>query len=155
MNSALIVRPAEVADVDLLVDFNIAMALETEDKVLDPAVLRGGIRAVFEQPAHGRYWVVERAGTVVGGLLLTYEWSDWRNGLWWWIQSVYVVPAARRGGVFRTLYRQVEAAARATPGVVGLRLYVERDNRNAQATYLALGMVDSHYMMLQSEFGAG
>ncbi len=151
----LVVRPAVLSDLPLLVEFNAAMALETEGKVLDPAVLGPGIRAVFDQPGHGRYWVAERSGTVVGALLLTYEWSDWRNGIWWWIQSVYVAPAARRGGVFSSLYRTVESAARATPGVVGLRLYVERDNRNAEATYLALGMVDSHYRMLQSEFGAG
>lgn len=155
MNSEIIIRPASPADHAVLRDFNAAMALETEHKELDRATLGAGIQAVFDAPGHGRYWVAERDGTVVGALLLTYEWSDWRNGLWWWIQSVYVAPAARRGGVFRSLYRAVEAAARATPGVVGLRLYVERDNRGAQATYAALGMSDSHYMMLQSEFGAG
>lgn len=155
MSYSLRVRAATLADLPVLVDFNAAMALETEDKVLDPAILGPGIRAVFDTPEHGRYWVAERDGTVVACLLLTFEWSDWRNGLWWWIQSVYVAPAARRGGVFSALYRNVEAAARATPGVVGLRLYVEQDNRNAQQTYFALGMVDSHYRMLQSEFAGG
>ena len=84
--------------------------------------------------------------------MLTSEWSDWRNGDWWWIQSVYVAPEHRRRGVYAALYRHVEALARATPGVVGLRLYVEKDNANAQRTYAALGMVDAGYAMYEAEF---
>ena len=94
----------------------------------------------------------ETVGMPVGTLMLTSEWSDWRNGDWWWIQSVYVAPEHRRRGVYAALYRHVEALARATPGVVGLRLYVEKDNASAQRTYAALGMVDAGYAMYEAEF---
>ena len=143
------IRPATPADLDFLVDSNAAMALETERKQLDRDVLRRGTEAVFADPARGFYLVAERAGLAVGCLLVTKEWSDWRDGDWWWIQSVYVIEAARRGGVFRALYADVEQRARAAPRVVGLRLYVEDGNTNAQATYAALGMHDAHYRLLQ------
>ena len=149
-----VVRLATPADAEHLVAFNQAMAWETEHKRLDPEVLGRGVAAVFEQPARGRYWVAEAGGAVQGGLLVTYEWSDWRDGDWWWIQSVYVRPEARGQGVFRTLYRHVEALARAEPGVVGLRLYVERANVRAQGVYEALGMADSAYLVYQDGFRA-
>lgn len=147
-----IVRPATPADAPLLVAFNAAMARETESLQLDQDRLSRGVAAVFAEPARGRYFVAEVAGEVVGGLLVTYEWSDWRDGDWWWIQSVYVLPAARRLGVFRALYAEVERLARATPGVAGLRLYVERDNTRAQQTYRGLGMEASHYQMYERAF---
>jgi GNAT superfamily N-acetyltransferase len=146
-------RDATLADLDALVEFNAAMAWETEHKRLDPAVLRPGVAAVFDDPRRGFYRVAERAGTVVGGLLVTYEWSDWRCGDWWWIQSVYVRPEARGHGVFGALYRDVAARARAA-GAVGLRLYVERDNQRAQRTYAALGMDETAYRLFEQEFGA-
>jgi GNAT superfamily N-acetyltransferase len=149
----LTIRPATRADVGALVEFNQAMARETESKRLDAATLERGVVGVFDDPRRGFYLVAERGGALVGGLLITYEWSDWRCGDWWWFQSVYVREAARRGGVFRALYADVEARARAA-GAVGLRLYVEWDNTRAQATYAALGMTQSHYHCYQKSFVA-
>lgn len=149
------VRPATRGDVELLGAFNRAMALETEGKDLDPDRLRAGIEAVFEDPARGRYLVAERGGHAVGSLLLTLEWSDWRNGEFWWIQSVYVPPEARRGGVFSSLYHTVVEEARGTPGVAGIRLYVERENVAAQRVYGALGMQRSGYRFYEVDFVLG
>jgi GNAT superfamily N-acetyltransferase len=149
---SLQVRPATATDAGHLVSFNLAMAWETEHKRLDPEVLAAGVRSVFEQPARGRYWVAEAGGVVQGGLMVTYEWSDWRNGDWWWIQSVYVRPEARGQGVFGALYRHVAALAREATGVVGLRLYVERANDRAQGVYRALGMDDAGYLVFEQPF---
>lgn len=145
-DSSPLVRSAIAADIDVIVQFNAAMAVETEAKTLDPAVLRAGVAAVFAEPRRGFYLIAERAGEVAGCLLITYEWSDWRNGDWWWLQSVYVRPEHRRGGVFRALYAQVEQLA-AARDAFGVRLYVEHDNRHAQETYIALGMHEEQYRM--------
>lgn len=147
-----LIRPARVDDIEALVAFNQAMAMETEHKQLDATRLRAGVAAVFADPARGFYLVVEADGRVVACLMVTFEWSDWRNGNWWWIQSVYVDAQARRSGVFSALYREVEARARAAGDVVGLRLYVEQENDRAQATYLRLGMQRSHYQQFETEF---
>jgi len=144
----LSIRPAAVADIPALCAWNAAMARETEGLELDPAVLELGVRGVFERPQRGLYLVAERDGAAVGGLLVTYEWSDWRNGDYWWIQSVYVSPQARRGGVFRALYAEVARRAREARAA-SLRLYVEADNRRAQQTYAGLGMRPSHYTMYE------
>ena len=144
----LSIRTATVADVPALCAWNAAMARETEGLELDPAVLERGVRGVFEQPRRGLYLVAERDGAAVGGLLVTWEWSDWRNGDYWWIQSVYVAPEARRGGVFRALYAEVERRARAARAA-SLRLYVEAENLRAQRTYAGLGMRPSHYAMYE------
>lgn len=147
------IRAAGVGDVERLAAWAIAMALETEHKRLDPDTVLRGVRAVLEQPARGRYFIAERGpGESVGTLMLTHEWSDWRNGDWWWIQSVYVQPASRRSGVYRALYDHVHALAQAMPDVCGLRLYVERENANAQRTYESLGMGDAGYAMYEAEF---
>ena len=152
--TAIRIRPATPADTPLLADWAAAMAWETEHKRLDPAIVHAGVAAGIADPAKARYFIAmrdaamaghETVGVAVGTLMLTSEWSDWRNGDWWWIQSVYVPPAHRRKGVFAALYRHVEALARQAPGVVGLRLYVERDNANAQRTYESLGMQDEGY----------
>lgn len=143
----VVVRDATRDDIGTLVDFNAAMAKETEAKTLRPDVLRAGVTAVFDEPRRGFYRVAEIDGRVAGCLMITYEWSDWRNGDWWWIQSVYVHPDFRRHGVFRALYAHVDAAARALPGVVGLRLYVEKENKRAQQTYASLGMHETEYDM--------
>lgn len=168
----LVVRPARRDDAGLLAAWAIAMAMETEHKALDPRVVSDGVRAVFDEPARGSYFIAEAAAgadsdcgaadvdgliatsPAVGTLMLTHEWSDWRCGDWWWIQSVYVIPACRRRGVYRALHERVRALARATPQVCGLRLYVERANANAQRTYASLGMVDAGYAMFEEEFGA-
>lgn len=152
MNNPITIRAATAADIVFLVDCNAAMALETEHKTLDRGVLTRGTEAVFTNPRRGFYRIAERDGAPVGCLLVTFEWSDWRNGDWWWIQSVYVSRDARRGGVFSALYADVEEHARAAAGVVGLRLYVENENRAAQSTYTALGMHDSGYRLLETEF---
>ena len=144
------IRPANLEDLSTLVEFNAAMALETEDLALDRERLREGVARLLADPAKGSYRVAEAGGETVGALMLTREWSDWRCGDWWWIQSVYVRPEARRRGVFRALYRSVEADAASREDVCGLRLYVERDNARAQATYLALGMRETHYRMFEA-----
>lgn len=161
MEPVLRIRHAQVADADLLAQWAQAMALETEHKQLGDETVRAGVLAGIADPAKARYFVAmhdtatagrETVGIAVGTLMLTSEWSDWRNGDWWWIQSVYVPPAHRRGGVFAALYRHVEMLARETPGVVGLRLYVEKANAAAQRTYAALGMVDAGYAIYEQEF---
>jgi GNAT superfamily N-acetyltransferase len=144
------IRDAKRSDQEFLARGNEAMALETEHKRLDPDTIRCGVAAALENPAHGRYFVAEdEAGNAVGQLMITYEWSDWRNGQFWWIQSVYVLPQARRGGVFRALYDHVDALSRRTPGVVGLRLYVELDNVAARQTYERCGMRDGGYRVME------
>ena len=145
----LTIRRATPADVPVLVAFNTAIAWETEHKRLDPAVLAAGVGAILADPARGFYTVAERGGEVVGQMMVTYEWSDWRNGWFWWIQSVYVAEIARREGVFRVLYRAIEQRAAADPSVIGLRLYFEAENARAQATYRALGMTDTAYGMME------
>jgi GNAT superfamily N-acetyltransferase len=147
----MIVRPATPADIDTLAAFNLAMALETEDKALDRVLLRQGVAAVFEDSRRGFYRIVEDAGEAVGALLVTFEWSDWRNADWWWIQSVYVRPPERGRGAFSALFSVVEAEARAA-GACGLRLYVERDNARAQQSYRRLNMDESHYLMFEAPF---
>jgi GNAT superfamily N-acetyltransferase len=149
---SITVRLAKPEDIPFLVECNAAMALETEHKTLDRDVLTRGTRAVFDDTRRGFYLIAERDGVSVGCLLITFEWSDWRDGDWWWFQSVYVVPHARRSGVFRTLYAEVERRACATPHVIGLRLYVERDNAHAQRTYESLGMEEEPYKMFRRGF---
>ena len=151
MQTELIVRDATRVDIAFLAESNAAMALETERKTLDRVVLELGIAAIFERPQRGFYLIAERASLPVGCLLITYEWSDWRNGDWWWLQSVYVLPAARRSGVFRALHAAVEGRARAAVAVVGIRLYVEQRNRAAQATYAMLGLHETPYRLLEKE----
>jgi len=152
------IRAAHPADAALIADWQVAMALETEDKRLDPATVIAGVAGGIAQPSKARYFIAmhdaafagaETIGVPVGALMLTTEWSDWRNGDWWWIQSVYVPEAYRRSGVFAALHRHVAELARATPGVIGLRLYVEKDNAAARRTYAALGMQDAGYAMYE------
>lgn len=155
MSDSLRVRDATVADIAFLADGNAAMARETEHRRLDRDLLERGIAAVFAQPRRGFYLVCERAGEPLGCLLVTYEWSDWRNGEWWWLQSVYVMPAARRMGVFRALHAETLRRMLATPDAIGVRLYVERDNRRAQATYAGLGMAETAYRLYEAGRGDG
>jgi GNAT superfamily N-acetyltransferase len=148
------VRRATQADLDALVAGNLALAEETERVRLDPETVRAGILALLDRRAPGAYWVAERDtsdGAVVGQLLITYEWSDWRNRMVWWIQSVHVVPEARRHGVFRALYAFIRREAEAA-GAGGLRLYVDTSNTSAQAVYAALGMNGGHYRVFEDMF---
>ena len=148
--SAWQIRAAGDGDVARLRDWAVAMAWETEHKALDADTVEAGIRAVLAESRRGAYFVAEHDGEPAGTLMLTYEWSDWRNGDWWWIQSVYVDPAFRRRGCYAALYKHVLERAKATPDVCGLRLYVERDNSVAQKTYEGLGMVDAGYRMYEA-----
>lgn len=144
------VRDAVEGDLDRLVAWGSAMAWETERKRLNPDTVRHGVHAGLADPGRARYFVAERDNLPAGTLMLTFEWSDWRNGHWWWIQSVYVDEAHRRQGVFAALYRHVHQLAMDTPGVCGLRLYVEKENIAAQRTYESLGMVDARYCMYEA-----
>ncbi|MCC2615202.1 GNAT family N-acetyltransferase [Aestuariibacter halophilus] len=144
------IRKAVSADLNALVQFNQAMALETENKQLDNACLTAGVRAVLDSQDKGFYLVAEVAGEIVGSLMVTFEWSDWRNGTFWWVQSVYIVPEHRRKGIYSALYREVQTLSEDQPNVCGYRLYVEKDNLTAQRTYQALGMEETHYLMFEA-----
>lgn len=143
------IRPAGASDRDFLVACARAMALETEHRELDLQTLQAGVAALLADPARGRVFIAEADGAPAATLMLTYEWSDWRNGFFWWIQSVYVAPAYRRLGLYRSLHEHVRDLAAQTEGVYGLRLYVERDNLNAQATYRRMGMEETAYRLYE------
>lgn len=150
-NAAVLVREARPGDHALLCAFNQIMAEETEGRRLDEETLARGVRAVLEDRAKGFYLVAERAGRVIGQLMVTFEWSDWRDGLFWWIQSVYVAPEARRAGVYRALHERVVELARESGRSCGVRLYVEVENHAARATYERLGMKQCRYHMYELE----
>jgi ribosomal protein S18 acetylase RimI-like enzyme len=145
----LIIRKGELRDADVIAQFNSAMALETEHKDLMPERIGAGVRRLIGDPSLGFYLVAERGGHVVGCLMVTNEWSDWRNGLFWWIESVYVEAGSRRQGVYRRLYDAIREMAQADPGICGFRLYVEKDNANAQRTYESLGMQRTDYQIYE------
>jgi GNAT superfamily N-acetyltransferase len=132
-----------------IVAFQIAMAWETEEVRLDPPTVSAGVRAVFENPTLGCYYVAELESRVVGVTLTTYEWSEWRNGVVWWIQSVYVVPEYRRQGIYSGIYAFVRGLAESDPAVRGIRLYVDRRNKSAQEVYARLGMNGEHYQVFE------
>ena len=146
------IRRAHPADAEVIAANNRAMAKETENKDLDQSTLIPGVNEALSNPQRGFYLLAEKDGRVVGQTLITPEWSDWRNADFWWIQSVYVDPAQRKSGVFRTLYEHVRREAEENPAVCGLRLYVHRDNRKAQSVYLSLGMDHAHYEMFEVVF---
>ncbi|MCI0462680.1 MAG: GNAT family N-acetyltransferase [Gemmataceae bacterium] len=145
----LTIRRASVSDAPVVVEFNRLLARESEGKALDPERLLPGVRAGLEDAGKSLYFLAEEAGEVLGQLAVTFEWSDWRNGWFWWVQSVYVVPAARRRGVFRALFEHLERLAREAPDVIGLRLYVENENRAAHQTYQRMGMKLAGYFVLE------
>lgn len=145
----MLIRRATPDDAPTIARFNIDMARESENIALNPATVEQGVRAALADENKAIYFVAEVGGRLAGQLMITHEWSDWRNGDIWWIQSVYVHPDFRRRGIFRALYRFVETQARAS-GAVKLRLYVERDNHSAQRTYESLGMHVSHYLLMET-----
>lgn len=153
------IRPATRDDAETIIEFNRAIALETENRQLHLPTLRQGILAFLESPGYGSYVVAELPEDTrckpVGQLMLTYEWSDWRNGVFWWIQSVYVEPDQRGRGVFRAMYTHVLAKAKADPRVCGIRLYVERENRRAQTVYQRVGLTPSVYTVFEQDFVLG
>ncbi len=151
-NDPVNIRRAVHDDQDDLVRFQIAMARESEDKGLHTRQLASGIQYLLNHPTEGFYLVAQVDASNVGALMVTYEWSDWRDGRFWWIQSVYVDADFRRRGVYSALHHYVRGAARADPQACGIRLYVERENQGAQSTYLALGMSETRYRLFEEEF---
>jgi len=142
------IRKALPTDAQTIIDFQQKMAWETENMILAPDIINKGVSAVFENDTLGQYWVAETNGAVVASLLITYEWSDWRNKFVWWFQSVYVLTTFRRTGIFRSMYSHIKNEAD-IQGIAGLRLYVETNNIRAQKTYEALGMQSEHYTMYE------
>jgi ribosomal protein S18 acetylase RimI-like enzyme len=143
------IRVAEQSDLASLVNFNQLMAWETEQKKLDESTISSGVAALIADDKKGFYLVAQHNAQVVGSLMVTTEWSDWRNGVFWWIQSVYISPDYRRRGVYAKLYAQVKTLAEQQHDVCGFRLYVEKENIIAQKTYESLGMQQSHYLMYE------
>ena len=146
------VRTATAGDLATVVEYNQALASETEGRELDDGKLSAGVKTVIDDPHHGVYYLAETEGKVIGQTMVTLEWSDWRNGNFWWIQSVYVHPDHRGSGAFGALYRHIYEQAMAQDDVCGIRLYVDRQNQNAADIYRALGMHDSNYDMLEIDF---
>jgi ribosomal protein S18 acetylase RimI-like enzyme len=145
------IRIADAADAAAMIEFNQAMALETEGKELSADVLSSGVEAVFHDPNKGFYVVADNGGHIIGGLMVTYEWSDWRNKWFWWIQSVYIRPEARGQRLYSQMYDFVKVRAAEKGNVCGFRLYVENDNAHAQRVYDSVGMHASHYLMYEEE----
>lgn len=145
----MIIRRAGIEDATALSQFNQNMAFETEGIKLVPQVIDAGVKNMIENPQMGFYLVAENEAQIVAALMITTEWSDWRNGLFWWIQSVYVLPEYRRQGLYRRLYEQVKTLAEVDTGVCGFRLYVEHENKRAQKTYQSLGMQETHYKLYE------
>jgi len=140
----ILIRKAIPSDAPSIIDFQLKMAWETENMKLFPEIVTKGVDAVFHDQSRGQYYVAESDSKVVASLLITYEWSDWRNCNVWWFQSVYVIPEFRRQGVFRKMYNHIRELAE-EQDIAGLRLYVETKNSRAQKTYEALGMSSEHY----------
>ncbi|MSU59257.1 MAG: GNAT family N-acetyltransferase [Pedosphaera sp.] len=146
------IRKARLSDTVIIADYNARLAWETERRRLNRPRVRRGVRAMLKDKTKGIYFVAEEKGVTAGQLLITFEWSDWRNGNFWWIQSVYVAAAFRERGVFRSLYAHVYKLAKSRRDVCGLRLYVDDDNTRAQKAYLRLGMKESHYKFFEIDF---
>lgn len=151
-DNAIKIRPARPDDLQVISQFNQALAVETEKKTLPDDVIREGVRRLLADEGCGRYFIAEIEGMVVGQTMVTLEWSDWRNGWFWWIQSVYVSPEFRRRGVFRALHMHVRGAARAVGNTCGLRLYVHEANHRAMEAYLNLGMERTHYALFEEDW---
>jgi len=145
------IRKAIKDDIDALIGFNEAMAFETEGKKLFTGTLRKGVEAVFNDPQKGFYVVAENEGRVIGGLMVTFEWSDWRNAWFWWVQSVYIDPEYRGNRIYSQLYDFVKQAAADDSNVCGFRLYVEKENAHAQRVYEKVGMQETYYLMYEEK----
>lgn len=143
------IREAAISDSETIIGFQIAMASESEGIILDPEILRSGVLAVFNDRQKGSYYVCETEGKVIASLMTTYEWSDWRNGMVIWIQSVYVTPEFRKAGVFKKMYSYLRSMVEASDYYRGLRLYVDNTNTPALAVYKAIGMNGDHYRVFE------
>ncbi len=148
MTNALI-RPGLLYDHEVIADFQVRMAKETENLDLDPNIVQKGVQAVFDDPAKGKYWVAEVNKTVAGSLLTIPEWSDWRNGTVLWIHSLYVLPEFRGQGVFKSLYAHLEEMVKSSNDYRGLRLYVDKTNLKAKKVYEKIGMSSEHYELYE------
>ena len=146
------VRPASLSDASFIADANARLAIETEGRRLSPRRLKAGVRALLRDQSKCTYFIAEIDGEVAGQLLITREWSDWRNGHFWWIQSVYVVEKFRGQGVFRSLFKHVRTLAKREPDVCGLRLYMEADNSRARQAYERLGLKQTEYQVFELDF---
>ncbi len=147
----LVIRPATIEDASKIAAFNVALARETEDRTLNRRVVGIGVRALLAEPKYGFYIVADNGKQIVGMLLITYEWSDWLNKMWWWLQSVYVHPSARRQGIFTRLHSFIVERAQEDGHVAGIRLYAEKDNRAALKTYRQFGLKQNTYRFLEGE----
>ncbi len=148
----LTLHTAKISNAATIASFNQRMAVETENKTLADDVIRAGVETVLGDSSRGTYYLASDGARIVGQLMITLEWSDWRNGWFWWIQSVYVEPDARKHGVFRALYAHVKELATRQGDVCGIRLYVEKENTRAQSTYLSLDMDMTHYLLMEDVF---
>ncbi len=146
------IRSAEVQDAEVIADYNVRLALETEDTQLDGDTILRGVTQLIQEPEHGFYLVAEHDARVIATLMITFEFSDWRHGQFWWIQSVYVLDDYRRQGVFRQLFQHVQQIAESRSDVCGFRLYVENDNERAQQTYANMGLGATSYLVYEKEF---
>jgi len=144
------IRTTTIADADIITECNQLMAIETENKKLIDDVISNGVRRLMAQPQYGFYLIAEKGEQIAGTCMITSEWSDWRDGLFWWVQSVYVKPAYRKQGVYRAMYNKIQTLAAAQPDICGFRLYVEKDNKIAQKAYEALGMSATDYLLYES-----
>lgn len=152
MEVDLVIRPTAACDCETIASFNCHLAMESEGRLLDRNVVAGGVARALEHPAYCRYFVAEIQGQVIGQTMITFEWSDWENGLIWWIQSVYIHPDYRRQGYFRKIFEWVVEQVRQDPDAVGLRLYVDRHNQPALATYEKLGMSRMDYLIYELKY---
>lgn len=143
------IRKGKLSDLENIVQLQLKMAQETEGLGLDRDVVTKGVRGVFEEPARGTYWVAEEKDKILGVLLAIPEWSDWRNGIVLWIHSLYIVPEARMSGIFKKLYLNLKQQVMQSPELVGLRLYVDRQNESAKRVYDKLGMNKDHYELYE------
>jgi len=143
------IRKGKLSDHERIVELQVRMAQETEGLGLDKTVVGRGVHGVFQEPARGTYWVAEEKGKVLGVLLAIPEWSDWRNGTILWIHSLYIIPQARRQGVFKKLYLNLKKQVEQSPELMGLRLYVDKTNKPAQEVYEKLGMNKDHYELYE------
>lgn len=151
---SLLIRRASLQDIEAIIDFNLKLADESEGKILNKDVLSSGIGLIFADPSKGFYLLAEENGNTIGQLMITYETSDWRNGVFWWIQSVYVKAEWRRKGVFSALYYTIEQQAKKSDSCCGIRLYVEEHNEAALETYKKLGLLKTHYFLLEKDFSS-
>jgi len=143
------IREAKEKDISILIDFQQRLANESEGVKLDGTILHAGLQAMFDDPAKGIYYVVEDGEEIIGCHLITYEWSDWRNGLIWWLQSVYVKESHRKKGIFKMMYDNILRIIKADSNLIGLRLYVDKTNARAIKVYESMGMDGSHYTVFE------